>query len=457
MKKSLYLLSALALTATLAACGDNVEENDTNADNEMNNTNNNDMNEENNDLDEEEDNHNEEAADDDGETVTLTYARGADDTPANELLIEAFEEEHPNIEIDMMDLPNDTGDQHDHYVTSLSAQDSEIDVFDADVIWPAEFAQADYVMELDRFIEQDDIDMDEYFPGTVEAGNFDGRQWAMPKFSDAGVLYYRTDILDEAPATWEELIEVAEESQGEADTSYSYLMQGDQYEGLVTNAIEFIAAYGGEVVDDENNVVIESDETIRGLEVMAEIYQADFVPNNINSFQEPETDNAFVEGESVMARNWPYMQSIVNDEEQSQVAGDVEIAALPEGDETAAATLGGWQTMINRYSEHPEEAWELVKFMTGEEGQKITAIEGGSPPTLEHLYEDDEVQEASELFADPEFVETLQNAVPRPVSPIYPELSDIMQIEISRAMAGDISPEEAAQNMQEDMEAAMED
>lgn len=392
------------------------------------------------------------------EEVTLTYARGVDTTGATEVLTEAFEKEHPNINIEFQEMPSDSGDQHDQYVTAFSADSAEIDVFDADVIWPAEFAQADYAMDLDRFIEEDDIDMDEYFPGPVEAGNFKGKQWAMPKFIDAGVLFYRTDIVDDPPETWDELIDSAEDLQGEEGTDFGYLMQGNQYEGLVTNAIEFIGGYGGEVIDDDENVVVDSPETVTAIEKMQEIVDSDFVPDNILNFTEIETESSFIEGEAVYARNWPYLQASSEDDEKSEVAGDVDFTTIPAGDDTSASALGGWMSMINKNTEHPKEAWEFVKFMTGEEGQKITAIEGGSAPTLSDLYDDEEVKdEGGVLFSDPDFVDVLENAIPRPVSSIYPEISDIMQIELSKALAGDISAEEAASNMQEKMEDALEE
>lgn len=388
-------------------------------------------------------------------SVTIVYARGVDTTPGTEAVIKAFEESHPNINVEQREMPADTGQSHDQYVTAFSSQSSEIDVFNADVIWPAEFAQANYALELDRFIEKDGIDMDAYFPGTVAAGNFNGKQWAMPQYTDAGVFYYRTDIVDEPPKTWDELIEMAGELKGEEGTKFGYIMQAAQYEGLITNAIEFIASYGGQVVDEENNVVVDSPETVKAIKKMKEVVNSDFVPDNISNFQEIETENAWIEGNSVFARNWPYMISSSNDEERSEVVGNVEMARLPAGDKGSAAALGGWMTMINRYSEHPQEAWEFVKFISGPEGQKISAIEGGRAPTLKKLYDDPEVQAVSSLFANPEFTEVLQTAVPRPVSPIYPEISDIMQIELSKALAGDQTAEEAAANMQEKMEAAM--
>jgi len=403
------------------------------------------------------DNDSDDSGSDSDEVVTLTYARGVDTTGATEVLAEAFEEEHPNIKIEFQEMPSDSGEQHDQYVTAFSAKSSEIDVFDADVIWPAEFAQAGYALELDRFIEADDIDMDAYFQGTVDAGNFKGKQWAMPKFTDAGVLFYRTDIVDDPPETWDALIEQAGELQGEEDTEFGYLMQASQYEGLVTNAIEYIGAYGGAVLDENENVVVDSPETVKAIEKMQEIVDSDFVPSNILNFTEIETESAFIEGNAVFARNWPYLQASSNDEEKSKVAGNVDFTTIPAGDDGSASALGGWMSMINRYTEHPEEAWEFVKFMTGPEGQRITAIDGGSAPTLSELYDEQEVQDAGVLFGEPDFVEVLENAIPRPVSPIYPEISDIMQIELSKALTGDITAEEAASNMQTKMEEAMED
>src|SRR5699024_5098482 len=160
-------------------------------------------------------------------------------------------------------------------------------------------AQADYALELDRCIEEDDIDMDEYFPGPVEAGNFKGKQWAMPKFIDAGVLFYRTDIVEEPPETRDELIDSDTALQAEEGTDCGYLMQANQYEGLVTNAIEFIGGYGGAVLDEDENVVVDSPETVTAIEKMQEIVDSDFVPDNILNFTEIETESSFIEGEAV--------------------------------------------------------------------------------------------------------------------------------------------------------------
>ncbi|PTX49148.1 carbohydrate ABC transporter substrate-binding protein (CUT1 family) [Melghirimyces profundicolus] len=388
-----------------------------------------------------------EGSDAEGEKVTITYARGKDQTGATEKIIEAFEKKHPNIDVKFKEMPADTGTSHDQYVTMFSGGSSEIDVFDLDVIWPAEFAQAGYLEPLDRYIQKDGINMDEYVEGAVEAGSYNGQQWAMPKFMDAGLLYYRTDIVKEPPKTWDELVKQAKENKGEKGTKYGYVFQGKQYEGLVCNFIEFIGAYGGKVLDEQGNVVINSKDTVQGLEKMAEIAQSDYVPGNVTAITEVETDAIYKEGQAVFDRQWPYHYALMN-KDDSDVKGKVDVAPLPKGDEKSAAALGGWVSGINKNSKHKKEAWEFIKFMNGPEGQKISAIDGGLAPTYLPLFEDEEVKNASPLFENEDYIEGLKAAVSRPVSPEYPKISDIIQVEVSKTLAGKQKPEEAVKVME---------
>lgn len=387
------------------------------------------------------------------EKVTIVYSRGKDQTKGTEKMVEAFEKSHPNIDIKFKEMPNDSGQQHDAYITALNAKSAEIDVFDMDVVWPAEFAQADYVMPLDRFIQQDGIDLNEYNQGALAAAQFNGKQWALPKFIDAGLLYYRTDLVkeEEVPKTWDELITAAKAKKGEGGTKFGYVMQAKQYEGLVCNAIEFVAAYGGKFINEKNEVVINSPEAIKGLKKLVEIATSDFVPGNVTTFTEVESDQAFVEGQTPFLRNWPYEYASANDKEKSKVAGKVAIAALPKGDAGSAAALGGWMAGINKYSKHPKEAWEFLKFMAGAEGQKIDAIYGGHAPAITKLFEDQEILDANPSFADKNFQEGLNAAVPRPVAANYQEISEIIQIHVSKAIAGEETVEDAVKNMEKEM------
>ncbi|MGF7088624.1 multiple sugar transport system substrate-binding protein [Kroppenstedtia sanguinis] len=385
--------------------------------------------------------------DSDGKKITLTYARGKDQTDTTTKLVQAFEKKHPHIQVKFKEMPSDTGVSHDQYVTMFSGGSGEIDVFDLDVIWPAEFAQAGYLEPLDRYIQRDQIQLDKYVEGAVDASNYNGQQWAMPKFMDAGLLYYRTDLVKKAPTTWDELIEQAKEHKGKNGTKYGYVFQGKQYEGLVCNFVEFIASYGGQVLDEKGQLVVNSPETVKGLKKMTEIAKSGIVPGNVTAITEIETDAIYSEGQAVFDRQWPYHYAKVN-EASSQVKGKVAVAPLPAGEQGSASALGGWVAGINKNSKHKKEAWEFIKFMTGPEGQKISAIDGGLAPTYIPAFEDEEVKKASPLFKDENYVEGLKSAVSRPVSPEYPKISDIIQMEVSKTLAGKQTPEAAVKSME---------
>lgn len=385
------------------------------------------------------------------EKIKLVYARGQDSTEATKKLVEAFEQANPNIDVEIREMPSDTGQSHDQYVTMFSAQSSEIDVFDLDVIWPAEFAQAGYLLPLDRLIEQDGIETDKYIKGALDAGNFGGQQWTMPKFIDAGLLFYRKDLVKEPPKTWDDLIKAAQAANGKEGTKFGYLMQAKQYEGLVCNFVEFSAAYGGKILDEQGNVAVNNPGTIKGLNKMMEIVKSDFVPKNITTFTETESHTAFIEGQSAFIRNWPYQFALAQDQAQSKIVDKVGIAPLPSGDAGSAAALGGWMGGINKYSTHPQEAWAFLKFMTGAEGQKISAVYGGLAPTYLPVYEEQDVQKASPLFANKDFINGVSAAVSRPTTPIYPKISEVIQIEVSKALAGQQTAEQTVQNMEKSM------
>ncbi|GGH84436.1 multiple sugar transport system substrate-binding protein [Pullulanibacillus pueri] len=388
--------------------------------------------------------------------VTLVYARGKDTTDATKSMIAAFEKEHPNIHIKVQEEPNDTGKQHDAYVTAFNAKSSAIDVINMDVVWPAEFAQAGYTLPLDRFIQQDNVDLSQYNKGALSAAQFNGKQWALPIFIDAGVLFYRTDLVKSPPKTWDELIADAKKFQGKNGTKYGMALQAKQYEGLVCNAVEYLGSYGGAFVDSNGNVAVNSPETVKGLKELKKVaVDSGITPDNVTNFEETDTDNSFVEGQTVFARNWPYMWADANDKDKSKVVGKVGVAAIPAGDKGSASALGGWQMGINKYSKHPQEAWEFLKFMTGKEGEKIQAIKGGSAPAIMSLYQDPDVLKANPFFKEKGFTDAVANATSRPVAPNYQEISSIIQIHVSKMLAGQETPEQSAANMEKEMKAAM--
>lgn len=388
------------------------------------------------------------------EVVNLVFARGKDANGGTAKLIEAFEKKHPNIKVHFKEMPADSGQNHDQLVTMLSSKSSEIDVIDLDVIWPAEFGQAGYLQPLDRYIQSDNIPIDKYVQGAVEAGNVNGQQYAMPRFIDAGLLFYRTDLVKNPPKTWDELLAQAKQLKGQGGTQFGYLLQAKQYEGLVCNFIEFAGSYGGRILDSKGNVVVNSPETIKGLKKMVEITQSDAVPKNISTFTEVESHTSFIQGQSPFIRNWPYQYGLAEDKEQSKIVGKIGVAPLPAGDQGSAAALGGWMAGISKYSKHKKEAWEFLKFITGPEGQKISALFAATPTYLP-TFDDKDVQKSNPLYANKNYIEGISKAIPRPVSPVYPEISDAMQIELSKAIVGQQTAEVTVKNIETKLNAIL--
>ncbi|HET7577670.1 MAG TPA: ABC transporter substrate-binding protein [Bacillales bacterium] len=391
---------------------------------------------------------------DSGKKVTIVYSHGKDETGVTDKLIQAFEKKYPNITVKNHELPNNSGKQHDLYVTQLNAKSSAVDVFNIDVVWPAEFAQAGYLLPLNRLAQQTNFDLSMYNQGALSAAQFKGKQWALPLYTDVGLLYYRKDIVKQPPKTWDQLMQMAKKYQGQNGTKFGFVYQASQYEGLVCNIMEYVDSYGGSFVKN-GKVKVDSPDAIQGIKKMAQITQSDFVPKNITTFTEPETNQAFINGQSVFARNWPYMWETSQDKSKSKVVGKVGVAPLPAGDAGSAASLGGWMGAINKYSKHKQAAWKFLKFIAGPEGQKIRAITGGKIPTIPSVLKDKDVLKANPFFAKKGFQKAVNSVVSRPVVANYQKVSSIIQIQVSKAISGKESPKAAAKNMQKQLKAAM--
>jgi ABC-type sugar transport system, periplasmic component len=239
---------------------------------------------------------------------------------------------------------------------------------------------------------------------------------------DAGVLYYRSDLLEkhgfEAPATWEELetaaaeIMEAERAEGN-DGMWGFVYQGRAYEGLTCDALEWIDAYnGGTIVDEEGEITINNPQAIAAIDKAAS-WVGTIAPPGVLNYAEEEARGVFQSGNAVFMRNWPYAWSLAQSDE-SPIKGNVGVVALPKGGEDGqnTGTLGGWQLAVSRYSDNPEVAADLVMYLTSYEEQKRRAIERSYNPTIAALYEDEEVLEAVPFFGS--LYDTFTNAVARP-------------------------------------------
>lgn len=353
------------------------------------------------------------------EQVTINVAVGAVGTELelHRQAMQQFMDENPNVTVEVFETP-EGGDRLGLYLQYFEAQSSEVDVLQLDVIWPG--AIEEHLVDLYQYGAREVAD--QHFPATIQNGEVDGRLVAIPYQIGAGLLYYRTDLLEEygydgPPETWEELEEMATTiQQGERDAGnpdmWGYVFQGNSYEGLTCNALEWVASSnGGTVISPEGEITIYNDNAV-DIITRAAGWVGSISPSGVTGFQEGESANAFMAGNSVFLRNWPYVWGAGN-EEGSAIAGDFGVSPLPSSEDgEPASCLGGQMFGVSQYSDNPEIAAQVALHLASPEVQKLRAVEGSFSGTVASVYEDPEVLEANPFFA--ELTEILGTTVPRP-------------------------------------------
>ena len=352
-----------------------------------------------------------------------------------------FERAHPEIHVTREVGPHSSTAFHDLVTQKLKNRDPGIDVYFIDVVWLAEFAAAGWTLPLDaRF---DENARSQFLDGTIRAATWTGHVYAVPAFIDAGMLYYRKDLLEKhhvaVPKTWRELADgarrIVEAERLEQPGLSGYSGQFKQYEGLVCDMLEFVTANGGRFLDERAVRATLSDRaTLDAVRWVRDEVIGGLAPRAVLTYQEPESLALFLQGLAVFHRNWPYAWDVSNDERESRVAGKVGIAPLPAfGDGAGRSALGGWLYGISAYSQQSDAAWAFVDFMTSEEMQRHFALRAALAPTRNALYEDSRIAATGAAFVRQKAA--FRGAVPRPVTPMYPAVSGALQRFLSTAIA----------------------
>jgi multiple sugar transport system substrate-binding protein len=381
-------------------------------------------------------------ADESGRTViTISSSVVGTDGPLLKRQIDRFMAQHPDIDVRFHRVSDDATQRHQLFVQWLNARAGDPDVLELDVIWTSEFAAAGWLLP----IKDPSIDTTAFFRGTMEACRWGGELYAVPWYADVGLLYRRTDLVPREPRSLEELTQFAQRAVRTGSTvPFGIAWMGARYEGLVTVFVEYLGAFGGRIMDDSMRVTVESPAAVQALTFMRDqIATLKIAPRDVLTWHEEETRFAFQNGRAAFMRNWPYAYSAMADTGQSRVAGKYAVSpmpAAPGGRPTAA--LGGAQLGINRWTEHPAAALALVAFITAPEQQLERAVAIGEFPTRRAIYEEPALRAALAIPAD-DARRAVESATPRPVTPLYTQLSELLQIELHRALAGQVTPEVA--------------
>jgi trehalose/maltose transport system substrate-binding protein len=351
--------------------------------------------------------------------VEVTLSCGAQDTEMRLCQggADAWAKQSGNS-VKVVPAPERSNERYFHYLDLLGRHDPSVDVLQIDVIWPS--ALAAELVDLGKQMASEALQ--QHLPAIVANDTVDGRLVAMPWFTDAGMLYYRKDLLDKyslpVPETWSELADTAlaiqtfERAAGNPDL-WGLVFEGQAYEGLTCNALEWINAYGGgTIVDREGQITVDNPAAALALGEAA-AWVGTIAPSRVTQFIEEDARITFERGNAVFMRNWPSAWALLQAED-SPLKGKIGVAPLPKGGAHGrhSATLGGWQLAVSKYSKNQAAAIDLVRYLTSPAEQKRRAIEGSFAPTIASLYQDPEVLAANPFFGD--LAKVLQDAVARP-------------------------------------------
>lgn len=385
------------------------------------------------------------------EKTTITFLWWPDPGGGFEEVIADFERENPAISVEMIKGPTSTDTRETMYVTSLLASEATYDMILMDIVWLPKFAKQGWLMALDGWFSEKE--QKEFLPGDIEGSIFEGKIYRVPLQTDAGLLYYRSDLLEQKgynpPKTWDEFISISKELQNPPGL-WGFVFQGKQYEGLICNFLEFIWSFGGGVFDENGGLILNSPLNAQALKLMYDlIHTYGITPPGVTTYEEEESRHMFQEGRAIFCRNWPYMWSLAQ-KDDSPVKGKIGVASMPyKTADVPRACLGGWGLGISKFSENKDACIKFIKYITGYEAQKKLHFKSGIVPARKALFEDKDILGQSPFYR--ELYQALLLARPRPVHPDYAQISDILRRYIHKVILKKLSPEDALEKAESEI------
>jgi multiple sugar transport system substrate-binding protein len=371
---------------------------------------------------------------------------GPTSTDVRKTLIAAFEKADPGITVKLEQAPSDSDAYRSALTTQISGGSSSFDVYNGDVVWPAQFGKAGLAQPLSDYLPSSY--WKQFSPGLVDGLTYQGKIMAAPLFTDNAFLYYRKDLLAKAhlpvPTTWEQVQSEAAQLQKAGLVKYGFAAQWSSYEGLTCDWSEFAADAGAKVVDSSGTKSeINSAGSLKALTFMRGLITSGVAPQAITTFQEQQSEQLFTSGQAAFLRNWTYAYADANSPAASKVAGQVGMTNLPSFDgqgHPGYSVTGGWNLYLNPHSKHVAAAVAFIKWLTGSDAQRIIAEQGGEIPTVAAVLADPTVQAANPAFQ----VAATNKLVSRPSQvAAYAQVSQGVYSNINAALAGSASPQSA--------------
>ena len=384
----------------------------------------------------------------------IKFATGKDTSGNMQKLVDQWNGEHPDEKVTITELPESADDQRSAMVRNAQAKSDEFTILNLDVVWTAEFAANRWIVEL----PQDQFELDKFLEPAVNTAKYFDKLYAVPVYSDGGMLYYRKDLLTAAgvtapPKTWAEMADVCAKVKAQpANASLGcYAGQFDKYEGLTVNFSEAVQSAGGSILDESGKPTVDTQEAKDGLNFLVEGLKSGEIPSAAVTYKEEEGRRAFQDGQLIFHRQWPYQYAKANATDgSSQVAGKFDVAPLPGKDGPGVSTLGGHNFAISAFAKNKATALDFIKFFTSEEAERSNLLATSQAPTLASLYDDPALVKQFPYLTT--LKESILNAVPRPQAVKYGDVTAAMQEAAYGAMNGETSTDDALKELQSKLE-----
>ena len=352
------------------------------------------------------------------------------------------EQANGRYRINYVRLPTIADQQRELVARRLAAEDSDIDIIGLDVNWTAEFAEAEWILEWRG--ERARAAARGKLEGPLLTAQYQDRTWAIPLTTNTQLLWYRKDRVKQVPETWDEMIDQAKQA------GRSIEVQARRYEGYTVWINSLVASAGGQIVDEDGDVQVD-DSTVRAAEIVKRV-ATEAAPPGMSNSNEDAARLGFEEGRSDFQVNYTFIfPSAAAVEGFQEKIGWARWPGVEKG-RPSRVTLGGINLGIGAYSKNPDLAFDAAECLAQPRNQLVYSEKGGLPPTTAALYDHPRIRKANP-FAD-ELRETLDDGVPRPVTPAYTDISLAIQKSFHPPEA--IDPESVVDELKDKLDKAAE-
>ena len=371
----------------------------------------------------------------------ITLAQGKDTSGNVQHQVDTWNKAHPQETVRLVELPESADQQRQQMVQNAQTKSDAYTVLNLDVVWTAEFAANRWVTALPK----GQFDLAKFLPAAVQTGEYRGNMYAAPWKTDAGLLYYRKDLLDKAgisapPKTWAEL----QSDCGKIKGVGCYAGQFDKYEGLTVNFSEAVDSAGGVVVDPSGKPNVNTPQAKQGLDFLVQGFKSGMIPKAAITYEEEDARRAFEKGDLVFLRQWPYQWALSN--KAPKVKGKFDVAPLPGLNGPGSPTLGGHNLAISSFAKNKATALDFIKYLTSQDTERANLIASSEAPTLAALYDEPALQKKFPYL--PTLKASLLNAKPRPQAVRYNDVTTAIQEAAYSALTGKSSSDQALADLQ---------